>query len=149
MSILVATPGRLTTDSQDSGDVLWFGPKAWRMHGYLIGVAGSCARGDQVLETGKQYWPKRLSTRALTLAVQAWPSTAGAESTWMVVSADSVWTIEGGYVFPRKFPHATGCGAPWALGRLSADPDPIAAVRLACKHDLYCGGRIRDIRIGT
>ena len=147
MSVLVATPGRLTTDSQDSGETLWFGPKAWRMHGYLIGVAGSCKRGDQALERGREHWPEHPTTRRLRAAVAAWPSGAGDDTTWVVVTADSVWSIEGGYVFPRTFPFVAGCGAPWAGGRLSSDPDPVAAVAVACKNDIYCGGRIRDLRV--
>lgn len=143
----MATPGRLTTDSLDSADVRWYGPKAWRMHGYLIGVAGSCQRGDQRLEHDTDLWPVRPSTRALRAAVQTWPDGAGANTTWIVVTADAVWTVEGGYVYPRAFPHAIGCGAPWALGRLSADPDPVAAVRFACRHDAYCGGRVRDLSL--
>lgn len=149
MSILVAAPGRLVTDSLDSGDVPWHGPKAWRMHGYLIGVAGSCSRGDQRLETDENLWPKRPTTRSLRAAVQGWPATAGAETEWIVVTAASVWTIAGGYIYPRRFPAAIGCGAPWALGRLSADPDPIAAARFAIANDPYCGGRIRDLRLRT
>ena len=147
MSVLVATPGRITTDSLDSADVRWYGPKAWRMHGYLVGVAGNCSRGDQRLETDASLWPERPSTRSLKRIVHTWPSTAGDNTSWLVVTADSVWTIEGGYVYSRKFPHAIGCGAPWALGRLSADPDPIAAVALAITHDPYCGGRIRDLKL--
>lgn len=149
MSVLVATPGRLTTDSLDSAEVRWWGPKAWRMHSYLIGVAGSCGRGDQRLEHDASLWPRRPSTRSLRAAVQGWPSAAGADTEWLVVAADGVWSIEGGYVYARRFPHAIGCGAPWALGRLSADPDPIAAVRLACKMDAFCGGKIRDLRVRT
>lgn len=147
MTILVATPGRLVTDSMDSSDVHWYGAKSWRMHSYLIGVAGACKRGDQRLEHDVTMWPARPSTRSLRNAVQGWPEGAGEETTWLVVTADQVWSIEGGYVYTRKFPHAAGCGAPWALGRLAADPDPVAAVTFACKHDAYCGGRVRDLKL--
>ena len=147
MSILVAQPGRLVTDSLDSADVVWHGPKAWHMHDYLIGVAGSCGRGDQRLESDETLWPKHPTTRSLRKAVQNWPAGAGEETSWIVVTASEVWTIEGGYVYPRTFPAAVGCGAPWALGRLSVDPDPIAAVKFTCKHDNYCGGRVRDLRL--
>jgi hypothetical protein len=150
LSILIATPGRLTTDSLDSADVRWYGPKAWRMHGYLIGVAGSCERGDQRLEHDGELWPVTPSTRALRAAVaNQWPLSAGKGTTWIVVTESRCWTIEGGYVYTRKLPHAIGCGASWALGRLDVDPtDPAAAVRFACKHDAFCGGRVRDLRLG-
>lgn len=148
MSVLVGLPGRLVTDSLDSAPVPYHGPKAWRMHGYLIGVAGSCNRHDQRLERDSTLWPVKPTTRSLRAAVAAWPEKAGVDSEWIVVTGDRVWTIESeGYVYPRKFPCGLGCGAPWALGRMAADPDPVAAVALACEHDPYCGGRIRDLRI--
>ena len=149
MSILVATPGRLTSDSMASADGQppWYGPKAWRMHGYLIGVAGACGRGDQRLECDRALWPERPSTRALRAAVAKWPAGAGENTTWIVVAASAVWTIDGGYVYAQKFPCAIGCGAPWAYGRLSADPDLVAAVKIACANDPNCGGKIRDLRV--
>ncbi len=147
MSVCVATPGQITTDSLDSADVRWYGPKAWRMHGYLIAVAGSCKRGDMRLESDAELWPARPTTRSLRAAVLTWPENAGEDTEWLVVTAAKVWTIESGYVYPRTFPHAIGCGAPWALGRLSADPDPLAAVALAIRNDAYCGGRIRALRV--
>lgn len=147
MSVLVAVPGEIWTDSLDSGDVRWYGPKAWRMHGYLIGVAGKSSRGVQRLESDKSLWPRKPTTRSLRAAVYDWPSSGDSETTWLVVTPERVWSIEDGYVYPRSFPFAAGCGAPWALGRLHAAPDePAEAVRLACAHDAYCGGRVRVVR---
>lgn len=148
MTIVVAGPGVVYSDSLDSTVPPWYGDKAWRMHGYIIAVCGSCGSGDQRLETDGKCWPKRPTTQSLINAVSNWPQDCSSEAAWMVVTRDRVWTIEGWYVYPRKFPCAIGCGAPWALGRLDAAPTELRkAVAFAIRNDQYCGGAIREVKL--
>ncbi len=59
-----------------------------------------------------------------------------------------VWVIEGDAVYCSTGAVAVGCGAAYALGYLEAKPGKLKeAVRAACKHDPYCGGKVTEMRL--
>lgn len=148
MSILVAGPGQLLTDSQETGERKGYGPKSWVMHGYLIGVAGESGPADQLLETDSSLWPVFPDKENLIRAVQKWPQGAGENTDWLVVTAEEAFVISSGYVYPQKFPCAIGSGASLAIGRLDAAPNQLReAVAVAIRYDPNCGGRIRQLSL--
>lgn len=44
-------------------------------------------------------------------------------------------------------PYAVGSGREIALGALDAGKTPVEAVKIACKRDIYSGGKVRSIAI--
>lgn len=43
--------------------------------------------------------------------------------------------------------HAIGSGAACALAAMDAGADAVKAVRIACKRDIYSGGRVRSVKV--
>lgn len=146
MTCIVAQPGRIAADSLDTGSVRRYGPKIFRRHDYLVGTAGRSGLLQRMLAGA---WPETLSELGLATWVSQYPdanSDAGVEL--LLVTRTLVWVIEGDAVYSTAGVAAVGCGAPYALGYLEGKPGRLReAVRAACKHDPYCGGRVTEARL--
>jgi hypothetical protein len=144
----VATAGLLVTDSRDQDETKRDGPKHFRVHDYVVGLAGDCAA-----LMAAQYvhpWPKRPTLRSLTRWLFRYHDDARSnfrETSMLVVTRAKVYVMYGQYVYERT-PAAIGSGGPYALGFLRASPDDLeGAVAAACYWDPSCAGPVRRIEV--
>lgn len=138
----------MVSDSLDTGTVRRFGPKIFRRETYLVGTAGASGLLQRMLAGA---WPKALSEDALSRWVARFGENVDHPQNGtmlLLASADRVWTVEGSAVYWTRGVAAAGCGAAYALGYLEAKAgDLVGAVRAACKHDPWCGGKVADVRL--
>lgn len=137
----------MAADSLDTGTVRRYGPKIFRRHDYLVGTAGSSGLLQRILAAS---FPEALSELGLADWIGRRIASAKAEDgvELILCTRDLVWVIEGDAVYSSTDACAVGCGAPYALGYLEAKPGKLReAVRAACKHDPYCGGRVYEVKL--
>lgn len=60
-----------------------------------------------------------------------------------------LWCYEGRLdrPFPVTMPHAIGSGMDFALGALLHGADATEAVKIACKLDIYSGGKVLSVQL--
>ena len=147
MTCIVALPGRVCSDSLDTGSVRRYGPKIFRRHDYLVGTAGSSGLLQRILAAPD--WPLELTEAGLATWINRFDGVNSEHGTELILCTRSeVWIIEGDAVYSSTQAVAVGSGAAYALGYLEGRPGRLReAVRAACKHDPYCGGKVTELRV--
>jgi hypothetical protein len=150
MTCVVGRPGLLCTDSRETGDIKRDAHKHFRVHGYLVGVAGDC--GPLTAAEHVFPWPRTPTVKNLTRWLHKYHAPDRAdfrETSMLVVTRARIFVLEGLYCYePAGQVGAIGSGAPYALGYLCGAPDDFdGAVAAACRYDPYCAGPVRRVEL--
>ncbi len=147
MTCIAALPGRVCSDSLDTGSVRRYGPKIFRRHDYLVGTAGSSGLLQRILAAPD--WPSELTEAGLATWINRFDGVNGDHGTELILcTRHVVWVVEGDAVYSTTQAVAVGSGAAYALGYLEGRPGRLReAVRAACKHDPYCGGKVTEMQV--
>lgn len=137
MSTIAYRNGILAADTQVThNDTIVFGMnKLYQLKcGSWFGFTG---RGDQ-LHVWQEWVEAGMPPTAVELDVSI-----------LLVRRKQLWLF-GGCLPPMRVKepyHAVGSGAVFALAAMDAGADAVQAVRIACKRDIYSGGKVRSVKV--
>jgi hypothetical protein len=144
LTCCVARPGIVCTDSRETGNTKADRPKCFRVHDYLVAVAGDVGTWQAALHAVT--WPKVPTERSLVRWMHKLHDATKLdfnELQLLVVTRSYVFAVDGRSV-TRADRGAIGSGAAYALGYLRGVPDDLeGAVAAACFYCPWCAGPVR------
>jgi hypothetical protein len=148
MTICVAKPGIVVTDTLYTGSKKRYQQKAFRRNNVIIATAGDSY--GAVLQACILHKTTLVDDITIDRLIKFVAENADAfePCSSLFVTRKEVWCVEGTYVYgSTSYSAAIGSGAAYAVGYLDARPDDLeGAVRSAILHDPCCGGEVETVK---